>query len=181
MAGDERKRQKKLERKARRAKDKKKLIARQSSGGLPARLAGASDYPVLHSWLSDSVGNGIGYAVLSRSLPGGEVAFANFLVDRWCLGVKDVFVQVAHRVDYDEKVVRGLFGKQPGRDVPPEDLCKYVLGAVEYAREIGFAPHADYAKGRLLLAGNYHYTVPLSPEGGVMAIDPDDEDDVARA
>lgn len=217
MAGNDRKRQKKLERKAAQRKEKKKVVARQESGGLPGQLAFAAKYPILHCWMTN--GNfeaGMGMVIVSRLMPDGMVAFANFLVDRWCLGVKNAYAHVMHRAEYEEKVDRKTRRDYPGRDVSLEDACKYVTGAVEYARAIGFSPHPDYAKARLLFADadpsrstatfeygykgkphyyagpnegvkevrqiltilektcgpdGYHTTIPLSPEGGIMAID----------
>ena len=37
---------------------------------------------------------GIGHVLLSRQLGSGEVAFAVFLVDMYCFGVKDVMINV---------------------------------------------------------------------------------------
>jgi hypothetical protein len=153
MAGNDRKRQKKLERKNARRKEMK-VIARQESGGLPAQLSQAAKYPILHCWMTNSnFDSGMGMVVISRQMPDGTVGFANFLVDPWCLGVKDVHVGLMHRTEYDEKIDRRMRADHPGRDVPPEDACKYVTGAVAYARELGFSPHPDYAKGMILFTG----------------------------
>ena len=146
MAGNDRKRQKKLERKKAQRKEKRKAVARVQSAGLPAKLAAASKYPVLHCWMTYSnKEQGIGYVTLSRESPGGLVAVACFLVDRFCLGVKDVMLDVMHRTDYEERFQRELRSRQPGEDVPPQDAVKYVTGAVAYARSVGLPPHPDYA------------------------------------
>src|SRR5262249_8784733 len=137
-----------------RRKEKKKAIARQHSGGLPAQLSQAARYPILHCWMTDSNEKiGKGYVVISRALPDGNVAFASFLIDRWCLGVKDLLVAVVHHASYEERIYRQGRAQQPSRDVPPEDACKYVLGAVEYARELGLPPHEDYPRAMLLFTG----------------------------
>src|SRR5262245_33524910 len=130
MAGNDRKRQKKAERRKARSKEKKKAIARQESAGLPAKMATAAEYPVLHCWTSYSnEEDGIGYVTLSRETPGGMVGVVCFLVDRFCLGVKDVVMDFLHRTEYEDHFQRELRSRQPGRDVPPEDACKYVTEA----------------------------------------------------
>src|SRR5438270_14084869 len=87
MASDAKKRQKKLERRAAHRKEKKHQLVRQKNVGLADKLTAATKYPVLHCWISDSLETeGIGQVGLSRQLPNGSVAFASFLVDRYCLG-----------------------------------------------------------------------------------------------
>src|SRR5437016_2230285 len=79
MAADPKKRQKKLERRAAKRKEKKQTLVRAESGGLPERLSAATRYPVLHCWISDTVKDeGLGWVLLSREFPNGQVAVASF-------------------------------------------------------------------------------------------------------
>src|SRR5262245_29162530 len=109
MAKNQKRRQQKLERRAAKRKEKHKLAARQQSAGIMDTLAACDKYPVLHCWITSTARTqGLGWAVLSRSLPNGTVAAAIFLIDRYCLGVKDAMVNITHRVTYDEQVVRKM-------------------------------------------------------------------------
>ena len=147
MAADPRKRQKKQERKAAKRKEKRHELVRQQSVGLAERLTGAARYPVLHCWVSDLLAEqGMGTVLLSRELHGGRVAVAVFLVDRYCLGVKDAYAETLGRSAYESKYVRELRARQPLHDVPPAEARKLVTEAVAYARDLGFPPHADYAR-----------------------------------
>jgi hypothetical protein len=151
MPTDPRKRQKKQERKAARRKEKKHLQVREQNVGLPEWLSAAAGFPVLHSWISDTTETeGIGTVILSRELPDGRVAVATFLVDRYCLGVKDAFAMILGRATYNEKYARGLRSRMPMRDAPPADVRKLVEDAAAYARSLGIAPHPDYPKVALL-------------------------------
>src|SRR5438105_14567096 len=95
MPVDPRKRQKKLERRTAKRKEKRQFIARRENLGVGHQLTAASRCPVLHCWVADSLQEeGIGSVVLSRELSGGRVAVASFLVDAYCLGVKDAFAVV---------------------------------------------------------------------------------------
>jgi hypothetical protein len=151
MPSDPRKRQKKLERRAAKRKQKKHSVVRAQSSGLPGQLSAASKFPILHCWISRSEeSEGMGTVLLSRQLPSGQVAVATFLVDRDCLGIKDAWAEVLHRTDYDEKFVRKLPSEIAMRDVPPAEARKLLEQAVEYAHGIGFQPHPDYHKAVLL-------------------------------
>src|SRR4051812_29540405 len=54
MAADPRKRQKKLERRAAKRKEKKHLVVREQGAGMGERLTAATKYPVLHSWVTEN-------------------------------------------------------------------------------------------------------------------------------
>lgn len=151
MATDPRKRQKKLERRNAKRQDKKHKLVRAHSGGLADRVAAAAKYQVLHAWVPDVLEtDGIASLVFSRELPDGSVAVAVFLVDRWLLGVKDAYFDILTRSAYESKFVRELRGQYPARDVSPAYLRKLVEDAVAYAGNLGFAPHPDYHKAKLL-------------------------------
>jgi hypothetical protein len=151
MGSDPRKRQKKQERKAAKRKEKKHELVRQQSAGLPERLTAAARYPVLHCTIGDRLEDqGMGSVLLSRELPGGRVAVAVFLVDRYCLGVKDVHMEILGRSAYEGKFVRKLHVEMPAHDVPPAEACKQLTEAVAYARRLGLPPYPDYAKAMLL-------------------------------
>jgi hypothetical protein len=152
MPSDPRRRQKKQERRTAKRKEKKHQTVRAHSGGLPERLSAAAKCPVLHCLLSDAIEDqGIGWLLLSRATPSGPVAFAAFLVDRYCLGVKDVFANVVDRVTYDTKVLKKQLDIG-SRSLPPAEARKFIEAAVAYAHNLGFFPHPDYQRAMLLFA-----------------------------
>src|SRR5438105_3691381 len=120
MAADPRKRQKKLERRAAKRKEKKHLIVREQSAGLGERLTAAAAAPVLHAWVTDDLWTqGMGWVLLSRQLPNGYVAVVVFLVDRYCLGVKNALAEIVSRFEYDSKFVRKMRSQFTAKDVTP--------------------------------------------------------------
>jgi hypothetical protein len=87
---------------------------------------------------------GIGNLVFSRSLPDGRLALAVFLLDVFCLGVKDAFFAIVARDAYAKR----LSGWSMAESLQPMDpgcFRKLVEGGVAYARKLGFNPHVDYA------------------------------------
>jgi hypothetical protein len=151
MATDPKKRQKKLERLAAKRKAKQQHLIQEKSAGLPERLAAAASHPVLHTWATmDLWDQGLGWVCLSRQLPNGSVAFAVFLVDRYCLGVKDVLTGISHRSEYDSQIVRKVRSEFAVEELAPEAVRKLIESAVEYARRLGLSPHRDFQRARLL-------------------------------
>lgn len=144
MAANQKKRQKKLERRAAKRKDRRRELIRQKNRGLGELLSMASGAPVLHSRIGDTVrDDGLGHVLLSRQLPNDRVAVVLFLVDRYCLGVKDCFGRLMVRAEYDA-FCRNLDGKCEMEDYQPADVRKLVESAVDYARNLGLEPHPDY-------------------------------------
>jgi hypothetical protein len=147
MPTDPRKRQKKLERRAAKRKSKHHVLVKEKNAGLPQRMADAASYPIVDCGVSDSLWDmGMGSVWLSRQLPNGSIAVAIFLLDRYCLGVKNALADITGRFTYESKYMNDLRGR--GRKMAPEAARKLVESAVEYARRLGFAPHADYHKAR---------------------------------
>jgi hypothetical protein len=151
MAIDPRKRQKRQERRTAKRKSTQHQLSREKHAGLAERLKAAAAHPVLHSWATEDLWTqGLGWVCLSRQLPNGYVAFAVFLVDRHCLGVKNVLADVMPRSEYEDQIVRKMRGDFVVREMQPAAVRKLVEPAVEYARGLGLHPHADYARARQL-------------------------------
>ena len=151
MGVDPRKHQKKLEKQKAKKKAEQKEIARRQSQGMPARLEAASRVPILHCCYLKALWEvGIGNVLVSRQLSSGNVAFVMFLVDVYCLGVKNLFLNILPRATYDSKIYDHLLEQGPVQHFKPECARKLVEGAVEYARALEFPPHADYRVGKLI-------------------------------
>lgn len=149
MALDPRKRQKKLERK--KAKDRKRAVAERKSLDPLLRFERAAAAPVLDSCVFSMLWTqGMGQLLLSRELPSGGVAYAIFLLDTYCLGVKDVIFGVTNRPDYDWRIHSKLVQSGKLLKITPEHARKLVEDSVTYARNLGFAPPGDYERARLI-------------------------------
>lgn len=149
MPTDPRKRQKKLERRQAKRKAKKDERGHEQHASIAERLAAAADWPILNSWATlDLWKQGIGSVCLSRQHPGGSVAFAVFLVDRYCLGVKDAMYEILSRAGYDSQIVRKTQTRFATKEISPAFARKIVEGAVAYAESLGLHPHPDYFKAQ---------------------------------
>jgi hypothetical protein len=99
----------------------------------------------------DLANEGMGNLLLSRRGPDGLLGVSFFLVDIYCLGVKNAFF-----VEVDDDVYLELKQRMlDSQEVTPvvwEPAClrKLVEGAIEYARDLGFSPHKDCGVAREL-------------------------------
>ena len=151
MAQNEQRRQKKLEAKKTKRKDERRVVARVQSSGLSGRMEAAERWPVVQARVSAQLWKyGIGEALLVRRGPGGLTVAVLFLLDVYCLGVKNVTActEPDHVV---ANWLSRLFEKSgPWIDVSPEHVRKLVEGAMGYALSIGLAPHRDCAAALLI-------------------------------
>lgn len=153
MAINQKRRQQKLAQKKAKRKAEQKQLARLKSSSPTAVFQSLAGKPILHSFITDAVwDHGIGYVLLSRQLQDRCVALVNFLVDRYCLGVKDVHMEVVTKAEV-LRYVSGICEVQSKQDVPPERARKLVESAVEYAAGLGIAPYPEYQVAQLIFAG----------------------------
>lgn len=144
MAPDQRRRQKKLAKKARKQKARAKTIKRTASAiyGLGQLSSAPIHDVIIPKGIFDK---GMGNVLLSRDLGHGFFALSIFLVDMYCLGVKNASFSRVTVADYEYSLVR-YHEDILSSPVSPACVRKLVEGAVDYAQGLGFTPHNDYKK-----------------------------------
>ena len=148
MALDQRKRQKKVERRNQKQKERR-TRAQANQFDLGERLRRASSAPILHCCAAASIRDqGIGNVLISRLLPSGSVAFVNFLVDSYCLGVKNLHMSVTSRGDYETHLYDKVTAQATMIKMTPAAARKLVEGAVAYALDLGITPYPEYPLAR---------------------------------
>ena len=87
-------------------------------------------------------------AVAQRHKP-QRVSVCGYLVDTYCLGLKNTLgPEIMNERDlpgFLATFYRGIQPDSPAIDAPLELVRHLVWGAVDYARELGFEPHPDFA------------------------------------
>jgi hypothetical protein len=75
-----------------------------------------------------------------------RIVIASYLVDYWCLGVKDVIPPRSGGKDGYERFKQLCMEQfsEPFIDISLEQAQSIVYGAVDYARSLGFEPHRDF-------------------------------------
>lgn len=97
-----------------------------------------------------------GLAVIygTRIMPSGNLICANYLVDIFCLGVKDTawYFNISPS-SYKESVRENYDGAGlKDIEINPNLAQNIIYGAVEYAESLGFSPHKDFNITEYLLS-----------------------------
>jgi hypothetical protein len=152
MASSESRRRKQLEKKKRKRADKRHEIHVRNSSGLAEQLKRRSVAPVYECLISAELElEGLGDVLISRRAPSGEIAFAVFLVDRYCMGVKNCFGRICSGPQY--RSFRESM-TNPGRifkKIDPSSARRLIEDAIAYADRFGINPHPDFRTARLIL------------------------------
>ena len=151
MALDARKRQQKLAKKA--AKRKAVLATKKYAGQGESFLSPvgqtlpAVDAPIHECLMPERLFDiGLGSVIVSRRLPNGFIGAAVFLVDVFCLGIKDAFYSRLSQAEYAQRVAH--LQHETFKPLQPACARKLVEEAEAYARDLGFPPHPDYQRAR---------------------------------
>jgi hypothetical protein len=135
---------------ARKAQRRKQVVAQKRraevlEASLPARVLRAARAPVRHCFLTESVFDiGMGTLVLARGATPHHLAFSSFLIDAFCLGIKDVMFESVESEVF-EIYMEAMDAGSPMVSVDPSDARKMLRDLAAWSQSIGFAPHRDFA------------------------------------
>lgn len=90
---------------------------------------------------------GIGTVVIAKRAEDGMIAVSSFVLDVFCLGVKNAFFTLVTEHEYEQKIKHGLDQSEDGNYFEAAHATcakKLIEGAVTYAQGFGFKPHTDY-------------------------------------
>ncbi|TWU41430.1 hypothetical protein Q31b_28770 [Novipirellula aureliae] len=156
MSAKEQHRQKKLAKKRSKEIANRKRQAREKNAmqSLAGQMQAAGRGAIDRCFISeDALGNtGIGSVLISRFLPDGRVGCVRFLIDSFCLGVKDVHGFSVYPGNFSEILER--FGENESlTPCAPEKAKKFVESAIEYAAKFDLHPVPDYKKVEAIWTG----------------------------
>lgn len=156
MALDKKKLQKKRAKKAAKrkavvaAKKTPVISGRISAGGRALSLAVSS--PIHECLVAEELfDGGMGTVVVSRSMPEGRIGASFFLLDVFCLGVKNAYFLAMPQDEYDLRLDT-IEDNESLKPVLPSYARKLVEETEAYARNLGFSPHPDYQGAKKIFA-----------------------------
>lgn len=173
MAQNERRRQLALARKKSRQKVRRKqrLLQTRAAAAYDGESKGVIRTAPIHECLcaKNIMDVGIGNIMISRRLESGRIALSVFLVDVYCLGVREAaFALVPTEAQYNEIVANAkkMFRM---KKMDPAYVRKLVEGSVAYAQTFGFPPHKNYEKAVVIFgdidAASYTKTIEFGKKG----------------
>jgi hypothetical protein len=114
-------------------------------------IAHAREYPIFGSWIMEGWReSGLTPVVIARQQSPDKVIFANYMVDFYCLGVKDAFCNADFSMKRFERILAQLCSGKP-EDCAIDLAHELVYGAVDFARRFGFDPHPDFKQASMVL------------------------------
>ncbi len=127
-----------------------RLEAKGAGGGLAHKVRLAAAAPLHACLMQDSVfQSGVGMVFLSRKTGARDVALGGFLVDAYCLGVKDAMFRELDEGEMEE-LLDGAGATAPLAPADPPYARKLLRDAAAYAGSLGLPPHPDYASVELM-------------------------------
>lgn len=144
MKKGEKKQQKALARRSEKKRERAAQAGERSREIVAIRHARI--YPLLGCWVQpDWQESGLAVVVVARRQPDSRIVFGTYLVDHYCLGVKNCFAR--GNVSFDRLMKEILPQVIPGgvpHAISPDLAHEIVYGGIEYAARWGFRPHPDF-------------------------------------
>lgn len=111
----------------------------------------ARNLPVETCYISSDIQEyGEGHITIVRRHPNDKFTVGIFLVDIFCLGVKDSFCKVRlNKFEYEELMVR-MENEKP-KKISYEEAHNWIYGAIAFAEEAGIAPHKSFTLSQYML------------------------------
>jgi hypothetical protein len=116
-------------------------------------VTGHADWPGMSPPESESGESGLVGVLVARDT-GSTVRACGFLVDVFCLGVKNTNgpkTMDRRKLPDFIRLFFSAWSQRPPVPAPLELARHVVFGAVDYARSLGFEPYPDFARGAALL------------------------------
>ena len=97
---------------------------------------------------------GMALVTVVRRPQHNRYAIVTYLLDCWCLGVKDSMKPINLHVQECHEMMESMYSQMFSdsyREISLEQAQALVFGAVDYAAKLGFEPHVDYRTSKAFL------------------------------
>lgn len=174
MTINQKRRQKALLKKRKKDKERRKRRSSSSSSSEyshSVRLIKNAKNNPLHECLIDKEwkDRGLAQILLSRRQPDKKMIIGMYLVDIYCLGLKETFCNANISMEEYQRLKLAIFKETSLVPCPPEKARRIIFGAIEYAGRLGFKPQKDFALSRFVLEGlsetDYDFELEFGREG----------------
>jgi hypothetical protein len=116
----------------------------------------ARAFPFLECWISANWQKddlGLVQIIVARQQPDGDICFGVYLVDKYCLGLKNTYANAGFsQARYQHQVRDRIFHETKSQVCPVELAHQMIYASIEYAARFGFQPEKDFALSQYVLA-----------------------------
>lgn len=110
-------------------------------------------YPI-HECLINPNWKEIGHAriTISRKMSNNNLAFGVYLIDLFCLGLKDTLCNTDfHQLKYETELKAQEYFDSPAVECDLNLAHSIIYGSIRYAKKLGFLPQKDFKLSQFLL------------------------------
>lgn len=100
-----------------------------------------------HSWKI----NGLATILISRMQPNDRLVFGSYLVDVFCLGLKDTFCNADFTKSRYEIFKKKYYHESASIKCSHSSAHTIIYGAIKFASSFGFKPHEDFSLSKYIL------------------------------
>jgi len=159
MGRNEKKRQQAAMKKKQKEKLKKKkqaITAKTNPESVPVFGAGkvqqARRYPIFQCWINEGwEESGLATVLIIRRSPFEELFYGVYLIDIFCLGLKNTYSNFNFFASEASMLVDSVFRNQTPIPCSPALAHEIIYGGIDYAARLGFKPHKDFSSSRHIL------------------------------
>jgi hypothetical protein len=95
--------------------------------------------------------SGLAQILISRKQASGKYVYVVFLLDVFCLGLKNVMFNFNFNKNEYEEMKHQLFQSEPFIPIDIVDAHNLIFGIIDIEEDIGFKPHKDFAIAEYIL------------------------------
>lgn len=127
------------------AKNKKQKTAQQPLTPKEFIRTKARSLPIYKCWINNNwKEQGMANVIVSRIQSNGNFTFAVYLVDLFCLGIKDTFFNINMEKQMFDNCVRNFDDANQMIEIDYVLAHNIIYASIEYAEDLGFYPHQDF-------------------------------------
>jgi hypothetical protein len=148
----------------------KSLCQQSVSVSASAIIRRARTFPILQCWISaewKQESPGLVEVLVAREQPDGDICFGMYLVDKYCLGLKNTFARAGYsRRQLEDELHSKFFPEMTPMACSPELAHQMVYASIDYAARFGFTPNKDFSLSQYVLAPHGELKEPYNLEFG---------------
>ncbi len=159
MPIDPRKRQKAIMKKRSKQKAAQHKLPHQgfaSTASSQSIIRNARSFPLVECWISgdwQKKNLGLVEIIVAREQPDGQICFGLYLVDYFCLGLKNTLARTdLTHAQYQKEARKMLFHDTEPEICSAELAHQFIYAAIDYAAQFGFTPDKGFELTQHILA-----------------------------